>query len=581
MPTFLNHPNLVQLFGVVLKKRPIMIITEYMPYGSLRDFLPKYAEQLEQHATLVLTDVCVQVASAMAYLEKQQFVHRDLAARNCLVKAASPNCIQVKVADFGMARFLLDNVYEPSAGTKFPVRWAPPEVFQSCYTPKADVWSYGVLMWEVFTWCRTNPYPGKNNSEVYQYIVSGGRLQKPGPCPEKLYKLMLFCWSHSLSNSPSPYLLKDLHDLQERSESSRNIKILLKELSYIELCYDEKFKTLIEKHLIKSSQIEKTASSALLNIPFEHSAWNKDNSFLNENTCIELLETNFDRSKIDLVICLGGDGTLLYTSAMFQETHPPVAAFYMGSLGFLTPFQFQDFDKTLITMFSGSYPCVTRMRLRCQIIRTNDQQDENDVVPKTLDLCTVFGQQMKLPECSREQINPQNGNCAFHTLNEVVISRGMSAHLCDLVLTVNGKEVTHVQGDGLIISTPTGSTAYSMSAGASMLHPSVAAVMITPINPHSLSFRSIALPVESTIEISLSATARGKSAHVTCDGMAGGYNIITSSDIVRITHSPYPVPCLCSEDQVADWFSGLAQCLNWNARNVQASVNINRFSVKK
>lgn len=79
----------------------------------------------------------------MAYLEREQFVHRDLAARNCLVKSVSRNSVVVKVADFGMARFLLDNVYEPSAGTKFPVRWAAPEVFQSIYTDKADVWSFG------------------------------------------------------------------------------------------------------------------------------------------------------------------------------------------------------------------------------------------------------------------------------------------------------------------------------------------------------------------------------------------------------------------------------------------------------
>lgn len=81
----------------------------------------------------------------MAYLEREQFVHRDLAARNCLVKSVSRNSVVVKVADFGMARFLLDNVYEPSAGTKFPVRWAAPEVFQSIYTNKADVWSFGKL----------------------------------------------------------------------------------------------------------------------------------------------------------------------------------------------------------------------------------------------------------------------------------------------------------------------------------------------------------------------------------------------------------------------------------------------------
>ncbi|VDL88913.1 unnamed protein product, partial [Schistocephalus solidus] len=192
---FLNHPNLVQLFGVVLKKRPIMIITEYMRYGSLRDFLRQRQSQF-CNRPVMLADICAQVGNGMAYLEREQFVHRDLAARNCLVKSVSRNSIVVKVADFGMARFLLDNVYEPSAGTKFPVRWAAPEVFQSIYTDKADVWSFGVLMWEVFTYCLENPYHGMNNAQVYQFIVGGGRLHKPAICPDRLYVLMLECWQH-------------------------------------------------------------------------------------------------------------------------------------------------------------------------------------------------------------------------------------------------------------------------------------------------------------------------------------------------------------------------------------------------
>lgn len=110
--------------------------------GSLRDFLRARQANYSSRPT-VLADACAQVANGMAYLEAAKFIHRDLAARNCLVKSVSRRCLQVKVGDFGMTRFLLDNVYEPSAGAKFPVRWAAPEVFQSTYTVKADVWSFG------------------------------------------------------------------------------------------------------------------------------------------------------------------------------------------------------------------------------------------------------------------------------------------------------------------------------------------------------------------------------------------------------------------------------------------------------
>lgn len=214
---FLNHPNLVQLFGVVLKKRPIMIITEYMRYGSLRDFLRQRQSQF-CNRPVMLADICAQVGNGMAYLEREQFVHRDLAARNCLVKSVSRNSIVVKVADFGMARFLLDNVYEPSAGTKFPVRWAAPEVFQSIYTDKADVWSFGVLMWEVFTYCLENPYHGMNNAQVYQFIVGGGRLHKPAICPDRLYVLMLECWQHDRNKRPAfEYICQKIGDYLDQN----------------------------------------------------------------------------------------------------------------------------------------------------------------------------------------------------------------------------------------------------------------------------------------------------------------------------------------------------------------------------
>jgi hypothetical protein len=127
-----------------------------------------------------------------------------------------------------------------------------------------------------------------------------------------------------------------------------------------------------------------------------------------------------------------------------------------------------------------------------------------------------------------------------------------------------------VQGDGLIISTPTGSTAYAMAAGASMSHPALPAIIITPICPHSLSFRPIVVPANVVLKITLGSEARD-TAWFSVDGRANkelkhGHNII-------ITTSEFPLMSICRNDQITDWFSGLVTNLHWNQRNKQLPLN--------
>jgi NAD+ kinase len=138
-------------------------------------------------------------------------------------------------------------------------------------------------------------------------------------------------------------------------------------------------------------------------------------------------------------------------------------------------------------------------------------------------------------------------------------------------LYINGYKITSVQGDGLIISTPTGSTAYAMAAGASMCHPSVPSIIIAPICPHSLSFRPIVVPAGVELKIQLSSDARN-TASFSVDGRANhelnhGYQIC-------VTTSEYPLATLCRNGQLNDWFEGLAICLNWNLRKEQLPLNI-------
>jgi len=244
--------------------------------------------------------------------------------------------------------------------------------------------------------------------------------------------------------------------------------------------------------------------------------------------------------KIDFVVCLGGDGTLLYASSLFQQSVPPIMAFHLGSLGFLTPFKFEDFEAQVTHVLEGHAALTLRSRLRCILMKK--EEEETSAKPNTNQL----------------------------VLNEVVIDRGPSPYLSNIDLYLDGKLITSVQGDGLIVSTPTGSTAYAVAAGASMIHPSVPAVMVTPICPHSLSFRPIVVPAGVELKISVSPDSRN-TAWVSFDGRMR--QELCHGDSLRVTTSIYPIPSISAQDQITDWFDSLAECLHWNVRKKQRTLD--------
>uniref|UniRef100_A0A3Q0RNA4 TXK tyrosine kinase n=1 Tax=Amphilophus citrinellus TaxID=61819 RepID=A0A3Q0RNA4_AMPCI len=142
-----------------------------------------------------LLSMCQDVCEGMDYLEVHSFIHRDLAARNCLVNEHKV----VKVSDFGMTRYVLDNQYTSNHGAKFPVKWSPPEVLHySKYSSKSDVWSFGVVMWEIFSEGRT-PFENRSNLEVVNDITSGIRLYRPQRASQPLYAIMYRCWHEVLN----------------------------------------------------------------------------------------------------------------------------------------------------------------------------------------------------------------------------------------------------------------------------------------------------------------------------------------------------------------------------------------------
>ncbi|XP_029444023.1 tyrosine-protein kinase TXK-like [Rhinatrema bivittatum] len=192
----LSHPKLVQLYGVCIKEKPLFIVTEFMVNGCLLTYLQQRKGRLRKGSLL---SICQDVCEGMEYLERNGFIHRDLAARNCLVNEMQI----VKISDFGMTRYVQDDEYISSLGTKFPIKWSPPEVFHfRKYSSKSDVWSFGVLMWEVFTEGKM-PFERRSNSEVVEEISKGFRLYRPYQASQAVFEVMYSCWHEKPEGRPS------------------------------------------------------------------------------------------------------------------------------------------------------------------------------------------------------------------------------------------------------------------------------------------------------------------------------------------------------------------------------------------
>ncbi|XP_046805562.1 tyrosine-protein kinase Fer isoform X2 [Lucilia cuprina] len=189
-----DHPNIVKLIGICVQKQPIMIVMELVPGGSLLNYLRKNSNNLTTRQQM---GMCRDAAAGMRYLESKNCIHRDLAARNCLVDLES----SVKISDFGMSRE--EEEYIVSDGMKqIPVKWTAPEALNfGKYTSLCDVWSYGILMWEIFSRGDT-PYSGMTNSKAREKIDAGYRMPAPCNTPPEMYRLMLKCWTAEAESRP-------------------------------------------------------------------------------------------------------------------------------------------------------------------------------------------------------------------------------------------------------------------------------------------------------------------------------------------------------------------------------------------
>ncbi|KAM8864466.1 protein-tyrosine kinase 6-like [Spinachia spinachia] len=197
----LRHPHLISLFATCTASAPYYIITELMEKGSLLSFLRGQEGRSQDIGSLI--DMSAQVADGMSYLEEKNSIHRDLAARNVLV-GEDYIC---KVADFGLARVIKEPFYI-TEDKKIPYKWSAPEaISHGKFSNKSDVWSFGVLLYEILTLGGV-PYPAFTNQETFQQVSNGFRMPAPPICPESLYKIMLSCWSADPADRPNFLALK-------------------------------------------------------------------------------------------------------------------------------------------------------------------------------------------------------------------------------------------------------------------------------------------------------------------------------------------------------------------------------------
>ena len=222
-----NHPNIIQLLGICFVGKPLCLILEYMGEGDLQEFLqvhhpysnhkrsrsagPKH--HIDRNVQLRMAQ---QVAKGLVYLTEKHFVHRDMATRNCLVNKN----LDVKISDFGLAQYLGENnVYHGNKDETIPIRWTAPEaLWQYQFTTFSDVWSFGVCLWEIFSFAQ-QPYASLSHEQVFIQTHQGHQMSCPSNTSASLYALMQRCWALEPKERPTFHTVVDtLNDIQTELE---------------------------------------------------------------------------------------------------------------------------------------------------------------------------------------------------------------------------------------------------------------------------------------------------------------------------------------------------------------------------
>jgi NAD+ kinase len=231
---------------------------------------------------------------------------------------------------------------------------------------------------------------------------------------------------------------------------------------------------------------------------------------------------------VDLVVVLGGDGTLLSTAGLIARSgrDVPILAVHFGSLGFLTEITRPELQRALGEVLDGRSTLDERMMLSARAHRAGETAVEVPV------------------------------------LNDVVFTRTALSRIIDLSVSVGDQFVTRVKADGLIVASPTGSTAYNLAAGGPIVHPAMAAFVLTPIAPHTLSNRPIVVPAEREVRVEVSPDNGGAEVYVTFDGQTGFP--LAAGDTVTVRRAPRTVRLVRATTRT--YFEVLRQKLKWGER---------------
>ncbi|KAF2225699.1 ATP-NAD kinase-like domain-containing protein [Elsinoe ampelina] len=265
----------------------------------------------------------------------------------------------------------------------------------------------------------------------------------------------------------------------------------------------------------------------------------------------------------DIGLALGGDGTVLYSSSLFQRIVPPILSFALGSLGFLTKFDFNAFPTILERAFHEGVTLSLRLRFEGTVMRSNKRPTDRAQLQRNL--------VEELVGDDSDDSTTHRPEHSFNILNEIVIDRGPNPTMSSIEVFGDDEHFTTVQADGICVATPTGSTAYNLAAGGSLCHPDNPVVLLTAICAHTLNFRPIILPDTIVLRIGVPYDARA-SCWASFDGRQR--TELQPGDYVTVSASRFPFPTVLPLDRRSeDWVDSISRTLNWNSRQRQKAFD--------